>query len=1562
MNERPTQLGRRAALSVMPGFTMDSGMSSSEEEGGVEDAGGRGRRSLRVGSQNFSGFNRMAGGYVAGCMQVEDVRKKHSLNVLAVTEHRMCRGTAKVAAREARRRGMGAFVVCADTDAAAPGKGVGLFWDADMKEVNRWTSPRRRGGGGGAAMAQQTEQHERPDGQQAVRPAGQDGQQPVLPANQAVGHDTRERPGSGDAEERDAAGRWLAVEFAREKGERMLVVAVYGVSDPSNRREQARAVFTEAGRCIRDFRKRQPGGGVVVMGDFNCVEEGGRDREGGANRADGVDVGLGTFVRANELQDAALQVGAGTLEDGRPPFTFRARREDGGASRIDRVYVGGNLRHRVATSWGAHHEPAVRHSDHGLVGCMVPGRWGVRARVQEQRQVHERVNVSGAAKYTHPRSKGVPTFLEGAQGAPGDKEETVAWLRAGGYDPDDLCDAPALDGRIWLRRWMEGGMRKGGLATPGWVQAPGGGSDGMSFDDKVGSQRHCEQWVKWREESWAKHAWSRGRGWPEKQGARGGGEVSSSTVSLGRVRLVFAGEVRRKDVNAYLRECGAPEGVAIAAGATGKRATDTWEVAASEGSVGRRWLLTYGREVGGGLGVGVMRWATGWVRFTEEVNKQIEPDEEAPATYEDMARALTQAGTVAFGTRKMGGKSAGGGVRGEVMSEGVRVLHLVDRVLRGDGDRRGEEEVPAGVEEMLGRYMAGVGADKAAAGHALQKIKGALEEELQRATRAIRRRGRRDFRGGLRRRFAEDLGGYLDWLLGGGKGRGGATVPRDAEGERLMSMARGLEEVARQYSEWCPAGPDVRNTAEWWEEAVAPHRWIDPEIYKGVMNDTSPEEVMRAHCGGEGKAAGPSGITRAMWKYGGPAVWLGLSRVYNEVLRTGEWPRALLEGIIFPICKKAGPCVVSNARPIALLETAAKGLTRIIAARLKTVLTEHPMLEHSQTAFLPGVDILDNIQVDSFLWDRARAEGRELHVAYMDCSKAYDSMKTWHTEAALRAHRLPEKLIGLLTAQDDVEGGRRIVTEDGLTEWMTFPGMAQGEVLSPLKFVYAQDPLARWLSDKGRGVRFMGRGGKEMRVVALQFCDDLNVYGETAADLQHNVGIVAEWCRVTQMKMNGAKSAYMTTAVAVGDSPEWSPTMRGTWQGGRGGTFRPDEGGGGRLLPKAADESVRTLGVWRASSGCLAKQGGVLRETVESLAERLWERKGGVWLGSLKYTMNCVLIPRLAFPLRDASQHKKGLVEELDAMIRVAYKGIAGLDRSESTCQLYADERDGGHGLMSLQDVTDRALLARAMQLAQPDGHRVYWEGVGDDRQWNREAARRRGMVGTAEEAFHTMRRRATVEHDIEDGTPWVGGGELYPGAAKVLGEAMRRNGLTMERSADLTRGRGEWLEGILGEDAVMADWSLRRRGLLWTGDLATKDGMRIKPWRQLQWEGVVKAKGERRWYRWVRRVLCGTESCGILTSPVEPLPPEAGDFALCWEDEEEAAVRREGRGGGGEEDQVRAVVRVIESDDRQARVEVWYFRGGGERRGQKTGGKRQRGHTSPPGFRSGWIRIGWCG
>jgi hypothetical protein len=135
-----------------------------------------------------------------------------------------------------------------------------------------------------------------------------------------------------------------------------------------------------------------------------------------------------------------------------------------------------------------------------------------------------------------------------------------------------------------------------------------------------------------------------------------------------------------------------------------------------------------------------------------------------------------------------------------------------------------------------------------------------------------------------------------------------------------------------------------------------------------------------------------------------------------------------------------------------LTETATKGLTGILAQRQKRVVAAHPWMEHSQRAFLPGVDITGNVEVDSFMGGNARRTYTQLNVAYMECSKVYDSMKKWHTQAALRAHSLPKKFIKFLIAHYDVENGRQVNAVMGLTEWTSSNGMAQGEITSPVKF------------------------------------------------------------------------------------------------------------------------------------------------------------------------------------------------------------------------------------------------------------------------------------------------------------------------------------------------------------------------------------------------------------------------------------------------------------------------------------------------------------------------------
>lgn len=316
-------------------------------------------------------------------------------------------------------------------------------------------------------------------------------------------------------------------------------------------------------------------------------------------------------------------------------------------------------------------------------------------------------------------------------------------------------------------------------------------------------------------------------------------------------------------------------------------------------------------------------------------------------------------------------------------------------------------------------------------------------------------------------------------------GPGGAALPRNEEGG-ITSVPEGLVQTAKDYSpdSWCPGRVmEAPTHLDWYEEALGEQLWADGSIYSSLMAPITVEEVDDSLKASRNTAPGPSGLTTEAWKQAG--VTDDLTAAFNEIITRHEWPEGMLDGLIFPIAKRMeGLCTVDNARPIALLETILKVLTRILGNRWTSILNHHPVLERNQMAFVPGVNIMENIEVDSFLWEWCRAhQGSEeghLHAAYLDCSKAYDSISGWLTTAAMKTHKLPPDFIDLVVRLDDVPGGRRVVTEVGLTARISFSGMAQGEILSPKKFVVSQDPLVRWLSKHGRGKKvWMKWGGRK---------------------------------------------------------------------------------------------------------------------------------------------------------------------------------------------------------------------------------------------------------------------------------------------------------------------------------------------------------------------------------------------------------------------------------------------------------------------------------------------------
>lgn len=106
---------------------------------------------------------------------------------------------------------------------------------------------------------------------------------------------------------------------------------------------------------------------------------------------------------------------------------------------------------------------------------------------------------------------------------------------------------------------------------------------------------------------------------------------------------------------------------------------------------------------------------------------------------------------------------------------------------------------------------------------------------------------------------------------------------------------------------------------------------------------------------------GFDGLTTNFYKDFWPLFGSRLTYVFNYALKAGSLSVTQRRGIITPIFKKGDRTRLKNWRPITLLTTDYKILTKALANRLKKVL---PTLIHSdQTACVPGRTINDNVSL-----------------------------------------------------------------------------------------------------------------------------------------------------------------------------------------------------------------------------------------------------------------------------------------------------------------------------------------------------------------------------------------------------------------------------------------------------------------------------------------------------------------------------------------------------------------------------------------------------------------------
>ena len=115
-----------------------------------------------------------------------------------------------------------------------------------------------------------------------------------------------------------------------------------------------------------------------------------------------------------------------------------------------------------------------------------------------------------------------------------------------------------------------------------------------------------------------------------------------------------------------------------------------------------------------------------------------------------------------------------------------------------------------------------------------------------------------------------------------------------------------------------------------------------------------------------------------------------LIRFFNDFHKHGKLSKGINSTFIALIMKVESPQCLSDFRPISLVNCLYKILSKVLANRLRNVIGS--VISSSQTAFVPGRQILDGLLIVNELVDVARKRKKDLLLFKLDFEKAFESV------------------------------------------------------------------------------------------------------------------------------------------------------------------------------------------------------------------------------------------------------------------------------------------------------------------------------------------------------------------------------------------------------------------------------------------------------------------------------------------------------------------------------------------------------------------------------------------
>jgi len=248
---------------------------------------------------------------------------------------------------------------------------------------------------------------------------------------------------------------------------------------------------------------------------------------------------------------------------------------------------------------------------------------------------------------------------------------------------------------------------------------------------------------------------------------------------------------------------------------------------------------------------------------------------------------------------------------------------------------------------------------------------------------------------------------------------------------------------------------------------------------------------------------GPDGIPymiyKKYWNFMGPIILAA----WQHSLSTGNLPSSHLESVITILPKEGKDTQdIKNWRPITLSNCDSKIITKALSIKTSKVLDS--IIDPSQTAYVPGRSVADNLRTNFFYKNHCKKNNTDAVLISLDAKKAFDSVDHTYIEETLSAYGFgPVFIHTFRTLYKNITA--RVLVNGFLSQSIKIErGVKQGDALSCAIFILCIDPLLRNLNKNTRikeiQLRRKNKTNYDIKFKAAAYADDISVICKKSHD------------------------------------------------------------------------------------------------------------------------------------------------------------------------------------------------------------------------------------------------------------------------------------------------------------------------------------------------------------------------------------------------------------------------------------------------------------------------------